>query len=68
VDTPQRVVLDLDSTEIPIYGQQEHSPYNGAGGGGGVREIGGQCGHAVWGAREDTNASSRGLPGEGPDE
>jgi len=25
----QRVVLDLDSTEIPVYGQQELSAYNG---------------------------------------
>jgi hypothetical protein len=25
----QRVVLDLDSTEIPVYGQQEQSAYNG---------------------------------------
>jgi hypothetical protein len=25
----QRVVLDLDSTEIPVYGEQEHSAYNG---------------------------------------
>ena len=25
----RRVVLDLDSTEIPIYGQQEESAYNG---------------------------------------
>lgn len=25
VDSPQRVVLDMDSTEIPVYGQQEHS-------------------------------------------
>jgi len=29
VDTPQRVVLDLDSTEIPVYGRQEQSAYNG---------------------------------------
>ncbi|MGQ0548142.1 MAG: IS1380 family transposase [Armatimonadota bacterium] len=29
VDAPQRVVLDLDSTEIPVYGQQEQSAYNG---------------------------------------
>ncbi len=29
VDAPQRVVLDLDSTEIPVYGQQEESAYNG---------------------------------------
>ena len=29
VDSPQRVVLDMDSTEIPTYGQQEHSAYNG---------------------------------------
>lgn len=27
--SPQRVVLDLDSTEIPVYGQQEQSAYNG---------------------------------------
>ncbi len=29
VDSPQRAVLDMDSTEIPVYGQQEHSAYNG---------------------------------------
>jgi Transposase DDE domain group 1 len=29
VDAPQRVVLDMDSTEIPVYGHQEHSAYNG---------------------------------------
>jgi hypothetical protein len=29
VDSQQRVVLDIDSTEIPVYGQQEHSAYNG---------------------------------------
>jgi hypothetical protein len=29
VDSQQRVVLDMDSTEIPVYGQQEHSAYNG---------------------------------------
>ncbi len=29
IDSPQRVVLDMDSTEIPGYGQQEHSAYNG---------------------------------------
>ncbi len=29
MDTPQRVVLDLDSTKIPVYGQQEQSAYNG---------------------------------------
>ena len=29
VDAAQRVVLDMDSTEIPVYGQQEHSAYNG---------------------------------------
>ena len=28
VDSPQRVVLDMDSTEIPVYGQQEQSAYN----------------------------------------
>ena len=26
---PHRVVLDMDSTETPVYGQQEHSAYNG---------------------------------------
>jgi hypothetical protein len=26
---PQRLVLDMDSTEIPVYGQQEQSAYNG---------------------------------------
>jgi len=29
MDSPQRIVLDLDSTEIPVYGEQEHSAYNG---------------------------------------
>ena len=29
VDSPERVVLDMDSTEIPVHGQQERSAYNG---------------------------------------
>ena len=29
IDSSQRVVLDMDSTEIPVYGQQEQSAYNG---------------------------------------
>ena len=29
LDSPQRVVLDMDSTEVPVYGQQENSAYNG---------------------------------------
>ena len=29
IDARQRIVLDMDSTEIPVYGQQEHSAYNG---------------------------------------
>jgi hypothetical protein len=29
LDSPQRVVLDLDCTEIPVYGEQEQSAYNG---------------------------------------
>jgi hypothetical protein len=29
VDSAQRVVLDMDSTEIPVYGEQEQSAYNG---------------------------------------
>jgi len=29
IHSPQRVVLDMDSTEIPVYGQQENSAYNG---------------------------------------
>jgi DDE family transposase len=29
IEPPRRVVLDMDSTEIPVYGQQEHSAYNG---------------------------------------
>ena len=29
IDSRQRVVLDMDSTEIPVYGQQEQSAYNG---------------------------------------
>ena len=29
IDPPRRVVLDMDSTEIRVYGQQEQSAYNG---------------------------------------
>lgn len=29
LDSARRVVLDMDSTEIPVYGQQEQSAYNG---------------------------------------
>src|SRR5437867_8367130 len=29
VESAQRVVLDMDSTEIPVYGEQENSAYNG---------------------------------------
>ncbi len=29
VDSQQRVVLGMDSTEIPVYGQHEQSAYNG---------------------------------------
>jgi hypothetical protein len=29
LNSPQRVVLDMDSTEIQVYGQQEQSAYNG---------------------------------------
>jgi hypothetical protein len=29
LDSPYRVVLDMDSTEIPVYGEQEQSAYNG---------------------------------------
>jgi len=29
IDSRQRVVLDMDSTEIPVHGQQEGSAYNG---------------------------------------
>src|SRR3974390_41780 len=29
MDAQQRIVLDMDSTEIPVYGQQENSAYNG---------------------------------------
>jgi hypothetical protein len=28
LDSRQRVVLDMDSTEIPVHGEQEHSAYN----------------------------------------
>lgn len=27
-DQSSRAVLDMDSTEIPVYGEQEHSAYN----------------------------------------
>ena len=29
IDSPRRVVLDMDSTEVPVYGRQEQSAYNG---------------------------------------
>jgi hypothetical protein len=29
IESPRRIVLDMDSTEIPVYGQQEQSAYNG---------------------------------------
>ena len=29
LDSAQRMVLDMDSTEIPVYGEQENSAYNG---------------------------------------
>ncbi len=29
MESPRRVVLDIDSTEVPVYGQQEQSAYNG---------------------------------------
>jgi Transposase DDE domain group 1 len=29
MDAPRRVVLDMDSTEVAVYGQQEQSAYNG---------------------------------------
>ena len=29
LDWPRRVVLEMDSTEIPVYGQQEESAYHG---------------------------------------
>ncbi len=29
IDPPRRAVLDMDSTEVPVYGEQERSAYNG---------------------------------------
>ena len=29
IDSPRRTVLDMDSTEISVYGEQENSAYNG---------------------------------------
>ena len=29
IDSPRRIVLDMDSTEVAVYGQQEQSAYNG---------------------------------------
>jgi hypothetical protein len=29
IDSPRRIVLDMDSNEIPVYGDQEQSAYNG---------------------------------------
>ena len=28
IESPQPIVLDMDSTEIPVYGEQENSAYN----------------------------------------
>jgi hypothetical protein len=28
LNSPQRVVLEMDSTEVPVCGQQEQSAYN----------------------------------------
>ena len=29
IDSPRRIVLDMDNTEVAVYGQQEQSAYNG---------------------------------------
>ncbi len=29
IDSPRRIVLDMDITEVPVYGEQEQSAYNG---------------------------------------
>ena len=29
VDSGYRTILDMDSTEVPVYGEQEQSAYNG---------------------------------------
>ena len=29
VESGYRTILDMDSTEVPVYGEQEHSAYNG---------------------------------------
>jgi Transposase DDE domain group 1 len=29
IDSPRRIVLDMDSTEVAVYGEQEQSAYNG---------------------------------------
>jgi len=29
IDSPRRIVLDMDSTEVAVYGQEEESTYNG---------------------------------------
>jgi Transposase DDE domain group 1 len=29
IDSPRRIVLDMDSTEVRVYGRQEQSAYNG---------------------------------------
>lgn len=29
IDSPRQVVLDINSTEIPVYGEQEQSSYDG---------------------------------------
>jgi hypothetical protein len=29
IESPRRVVLDMESTETPVYGKQEHRAYNG---------------------------------------
>jgi hypothetical protein len=30
IDSGQRAILDMDSTEVPVYGEQEQSAYNGS--------------------------------------
>jgi hypothetical protein len=29
IDSPKKPVLDIDSTQVPVYGQQEQSAYGG---------------------------------------
>ena len=49
IDSPPRVVLHMDSTEIPVYGQQKQSSYN--------RHFNSTCYHPLWNGEGDCLAA-----------